>query len=172
MFQENVLQSDERHHFDRFVPSGIRVLHFSNTCHAPSSDCVRFNIPLRLKSPVSFSLYSLLNEEPGNIRPKAIAVYGFLLAGNLGAWLWAVVTFRHFPVFLGTSFLAYSFGLRPAVDADHIAAIDNVTRKLRQEGKRPVAVGLMFSLGHSTVFRFSLRGLPTRLGLLHKISKN
>ncbi|HIJ39041.1 MAG TPA: HoxN/HupN/NixA family nickel/cobalt transporter, partial [Rhodospirillaceae bacterium] len=47
--------------------------------------------------------------------------------------------------------LAYSFGLRHAVDADHIAAIDNVTRKLMQEGKRPVSVGLFFSLGHSTV---------------------
>ena len=43
------------------------------------------------------------------------------------------------PVLLGTALLAYSFGLRHAVDADHIAAIDNVTRKLMQEGKRPVA---------------------------------
>src|SRR5271170_1421212 len=47
--------------------------------------------------------------------------------------------------------LAYSFGLRHAFDADHIAAIDNVTRKLMQEGKRPVGVGLFFSLGHSTI---------------------
>ncbi|HEX9167532.1 MAG TPA: hypothetical protein VF886_01205 [Roseiarcus sp.] len=39
--------------------------------------------------------------------------------------------------------LAYTFGLRHAFDADHIAAIDNVTRKLMQEGKRPVAVGLL-----------------------------
>jgi len=54
-------------------------------------------------------------------------------------------------VLLGTALLAYSFGLRHAVDADHIAAIDNVTRKLMQEGKRPVTVGLMFSLGHSTI---------------------
>jgi high-affinity nickel-transport protein len=52
---------------------------------------------------------------------------------------------------LGTALLAYSFGLRHAVDADHIAAIDNVTRKLMQDGKRPVAVGFMFSLGHSTI---------------------
>ena len=52
---------------------------------------------------------------------------------------------------LGTAVLAYSFGLRHAFDADHIAAIDNVTRKLMQEGKRPVAVGLFFSLGHSTI---------------------
>ena len=59
--------------------------------------------------------------------------------------------FANIPLLLGTALLAYSFGLRHAVDADHIAAIDNVTRKLMQEGKRPVAVGLMFSLGHSTV---------------------
>jgi high-affinity nickel-transport protein len=47
--------------------------------------------------------------------------------------------------------LAYTFGLRHALDADHIAAIDNVTRKLVQEGDRPVSVGLHFALGHSTV---------------------
>ena len=52
---------------------------------------------------------------------------------------------------LGTALLAYSFGLRHAVDADHIAAIDNVTRKLMQEGKRPVSVGFWFAIGHSTV---------------------
>ena len=52
---------------------------------------------------------------------------------------------------LGSALLAYTFGLRHAVDADHIAAIDNSTRKLMQEGQRPVAVGLFFSLGHSAV---------------------
>ena len=52
---------------------------------------------------------------------------------------------------LGTALLAYGFGLRHAVDADHIAAIDNVVRKLMQEGKRPAAVGFFFSLGHSTI---------------------
>jgi high-affinity nickel-transport protein len=52
---------------------------------------------------------------------------------------------------MGTSLLAWSLGLRHAVDADHIAAIDNVTRKLMQSGQRPVTVGLMFSLGHSTI---------------------
>ena len=52
---------------------------------------------------------------------------------------------------LGTALLAYSFGLRHAVDADHIAAIDNVTRKLMQEGKRPISVGFWFSIGHSAV---------------------
>ena len=52
---------------------------------------------------------------------------------------------------LGIGVLAYFFGLRHAFDADHIAAIDNVTRKLRQEGKMPVGVGFFFALGHATV---------------------
>ncbi|AWR96220.1 HoxN/HupN/NixA family nickel/cobalt transporter [Acidianus sulfidivorans JP7] len=53
--------------------------------------------------------------------------------------------------FLTLGILGYTFGLRHAVDADHLAAIDNVTRKLLQEGKEPVLVGTFFSLGHSTV---------------------
>jgi nickel/cobalt transporter (NiCoT) family protein len=60
---------------------------------------------------------------------------------------------------LGTVLLAYSFGLRHAVDADHIAAIDNVTRKLMQEGKRPVSIGLWFSLGHSAVVALAAFGI-------------
>src|SRR5438309_2738020 len=55
------------------------------------------------------------------------------------------------PALLGLGGLAYTFGLRHAFDADHISAIDNTTRKLMQEGKRPVAVGFFFSLGHSTI---------------------
>ncbi|MDR5739641.1 HoxN/HupN/NixA family nickel/cobalt transporter [Caballeronia sp. LZ019] len=74
-----------------------------------------------------------------------------LVAFNILAWVWALVAFRHYPLLLGTSMLAYSLGLRHAVDADHIAAIDNVTRKLMQQGKRPLGVGIFFSLGHSTV---------------------
>jgi high-affinity nickel-transport protein len=86
-----------------------------------------------------------------HLRGKIVALYVMLIAFNLAAWAWAFLAFRDYPVLLGTAFLAYSFGLRHAVDADHIAAIDNVTRKLIQEGKRPVTVGLFFSLGHSTV---------------------
>jgi high-affinity nickel-transport protein len=96
-------------------------------------------------------LQAVLDDSAGKTRGKVIAIYSLLLAMNVAAWLWAIVAFRHYPVLLGTAFLAYSFGLRHAVDADHIAAIDNVTRKLMQEGKRPVAVGFMFSLGHSTI---------------------
>src|SRR6202041_2908474 len=93
-----------------------------------------------------------------------------LLVFNLAAWLWAIVAFHPYPVLLGTALLAYSFGLRHAVDADHIAAIDNVTRKLMQQGKRPVAVGLMFSLGHSTiVVAGSIAIAATALALQHRI---
>ena len=84
-------------------------------------------------------------------RNRVIGLYGFLGLANGGAWTWAVIVFHDKPVLLGTAFLAYTFGLRHAVDADHIAAIDNVTRKLMQEGKRPLSVGFFFSLGHSTI---------------------
>ena len=96
----------------------------------------------------SYSLFSDANE---NVGAKITGIYFVLFLANVVAWLWAAVAFRHAPVLLGTAFLAYSLGLRHAVDADHIAAIDNVTRKLMQEGKRPVAVGFLFSLGHSTI---------------------
>jgi high-affinity nickel-transport protein len=55
------------------------------------------------------------------------------------------------PVLVGLGTLAYTFGLRHAFDADHIAAIDNTTRKLRQQGQRPLGTGFFFSLGHSTI---------------------
>jgi high-affinity nickel-transport protein len=84
-------------------------------------------------------------------RGRIIAIYGILIVANLSAWIWALTAFGHQPVLIGTAVLAYSLGLRHAIDADHIAAIDNVTRKLMQEGQRPVAVGFFFALGHSTV---------------------
>jgi len=74
-----------------------------------------------------------------------------LVAGNAGAWLWAWSAFAGRPTLLSTALLAYVFGLRHAVDPDHIAAIDNVTRKLIHAGQRPVSVGFWFALGHSTV---------------------
>ena len=87
----------------------------------------------------------------GSVRGRLIGLYGFLIAANVVAWVWAVVALRGNAVLFGSAFLAYAFGLRHAVDADHIAAIDNSTRKLMQQGQRPVGVGFFFSLGHSTV---------------------
>ncbi|MGH9552357.1 MAG: HoxN/HupN/NixA family nickel/cobalt transporter [Terriglobales bacterium] len=84
-------------------------------------------------------------------RRRLIGVFIVLIGSNLLAWAWALTAFAGQSVLLGTALLAYSLGLRHALDADHIAAIDNVTRKLMQDGQRPVAVGLFFALGHSTV---------------------
>ena len=91
------------------------------------------------------------NDRSTALRHRLSVLYALLIAVNLGIWGWALYLFRDHPVMLGTALLAYSFGLRHAVDADHIAAIDNVTRKLMQEGKRPISVGFWFSIGHSTV---------------------
>jgi len=102
----------------------------------------------------------------GHLRGRIHAVGGLLAAFNLLAWLWAIFAFRHHPLLLSEALLAYSFGLRHAVDADHIAAIDNVTRKLMQNGQRPVTVGLYFSFGHSTiVFLLSLLVAATTTAL-------
>ena len=116
------------------------------------------------------TLRHLFDDAPGNLRGKVLGIYALLFAFNAASWLWAAIAFRHYPLLLGTALLAYSFGLRHAVDADHIAAIDNVTRKLMQEGKRPVAVGFMFSLGHSTIVFLGTAAIAaTALALQHRM---
>lgn len=96
-------------------------------------------------------LSQIFDDSAERARTKMIGIYALLIAGNIGAWLWALIAFHGRPLLLGMALLAYSLGLRHAFDADHIAAIDNVTRKLMQEGRRPLAAGFFFSLGHSTV---------------------
>src|ERR1700680_1653767 len=93
------------------------------------------------------------------LRGRIVAIYAILIIANLAAWIWSFIAFVHQPVLIGTAVLAYSLGLRHAIDADHIAAIDNVTRKLMQEGKRPLCVGLFFALGHSTVVGLAVAGV-------------
>jgi high-affinity nickel-transport protein len=101
-----------------------------------------------------------------DMRGKLIGIYAVLVIANLLAWAWALIAFRAHPVLLGTAFLAYTFGLRHAVDADHIAAIDNVTRKLMQAGKRPVSVGFFFALGHSTIVVLASLGVAATTAAL------
>lgn len=86
-----------------------------------------------------------------SLKLRLAAICGVLAVLNLAGWLWAVTAFHDQPALLGIALVVYSLGLRHAVDADHIAAIDNVTRKLMQEGKRPVGVGFFFAMGHSAV---------------------
>jgi high-affinity nickel-transport protein len=96
-------------------------------------------------------MLAIFDDGANRLAPKATGLCGALIAVNLLVWAWAFAAFRSYPMLLATALIAYGFGLRHAVDADHIAAIDNATRKLMQEGKRPITVGLFFSLGHSTV---------------------
>ena len=121
-----------------------------------------------------FSLIKqIFNDENRRVRGRVIGMYVFLALANIALWVIAFVTFHHYPVLLGTSLLAYSFGLRHAVDADHIAAIDNVTRKLMQQGQRPVGVGLFFSLGHSTiVFGLSAAVAITALAIKDNLTRS
>jgi high-affinity nickel-transport protein len=81
-----------------------------------------------------------------------------ILGLNIAGWGMLVLALRgHYHVNrteffgFGTGVLAYTLGMRHAFDADHIAAIDNTTRKLIQDGERPLSVGYFFSLGHSTI---------------------
>jgi len=78
---------------------------------------------------------------------------------NLLGWGLFVYYSRTSPALAGLGTLAYTFGLRHAFDADHIAAIDNTTRKFLQDGKRSLGVGFFFSLGHSTIVLSLVTGL-------------
>lgn len=91
---------------------------------------------------------------PGPLSQLPIpAVYLILLLilVNLAVWAAVAAPLHFHPALISTAVLSYTLGLRHALDADHIAAIDLATRRLIAEGQRPVAVGTFFSLGHSTV---------------------
>ena len=84
------------------------------------------------------------------LAPMATVVIGLHILGF--GILFALVAPHHFAAFsVGVGITAYTLGMRHAFDADHISAIDNTTRKLMAEGKRPTSVGFFFSLGHSTI---------------------
>jgi high-affinity nickel-transport protein len=116
------------------------------------------------------------DDQPERARAKVALTYILLVFFNVAAWVWAWLAFSDRPTLLGTALLAYMFGLRHAFDADHIAAIDNVVRKLMQEKKSPFAVGFFFSLGHSSIVVFAsvaiaatAAAMQTRLDWFHNI---
>src|ERR1700693_2226340 len=84
-------------------------------------------------------------------RGRLAAFFGGVGLLHIAGWGLLLVYGAGHPTILALGGLAYTFGLRHAFDADHIAAIDNTTRKLLQDGRKPVGVGFFFSLGHSTV---------------------
>ncbi len=109
--------------------------------------------------------FKLFDDSHEDAPAKTTMLYLWLILFNLGAWAWAFTAFAHSPALLGTAFLAYLFGLRHAVDADHIAAIDNVVRKIMQDGRRPISAGFFFSLGHSTIVVLASAALAAAIGL-------
>src|SRR5712691_7342929 len=84
-------------------------------------------------------------------RSRLAAFFGGVGVLHVAGWGLLFVAAAGQPTILALGGLAYTFGLRHAFDADHISAIDNTTRKLLQDGRKPVGVGFFFSLGHSTV---------------------
>jgi high-affinity nickel-transport protein len=89
---------------------------------------------------------------------RLYGMFGFIIFLHIAGWgILIYAASRHFGLGkgqlfgVGTGILAYTLGMRHAFDADHIAAIDNTTRKFMSEGKRPMSVGFFFSLGHSTI---------------------
>ena len=112
------------------------------------------------------AIRDLFDESAPDLKMRIVSVYIVLAVINIGAWLWAFVAFHDNVAMLGVSLVIYGLGLRHAVDADHIAAIDNVTRKLMQEGRRPVAVGFFFAMGHSTVVIIAAGAVAVTASLL------
>src|SRR5262252_1984197 len=97
------------------------------------------------------------------ILPLILTVVALHVVGWAGVWWYGGASH---PTLLGLAGLAYAFGLRHAFDADHIAAIDNTTRRLMNEDKRPLGVGLYFSLGHSSVVFLMTLGLSVATNTL------
>lgn len=114
------------------------------------------------------SLRRALPDDPA-YRRTLISVYGLLAVMNVGAWAWAFIVFAGQPVPLGIAVVVYGLGLRHAVDADHIAAIDNVTRKLLQHGRRSASIGFWFAIGHSAVILLATAAVVAAAGRLQQL---
>lgn len=103
----------------------------------------------------------------GALVGRNVVALALLVWVNLAVWVVALLAFRGDAALLGFAVMAYGFGLRHAVDADHIAAIDSATRKLMRAGQRPAFAGLFFSLGHTlllTMATAAIVGAELRLG--------
>src|ERR1700737_522314 len=110
-----------------------------------------------------------------SVRLRLTGLFGSVALLHVIGWgVMLLLVAPHYPVMLGLGGLAYAFGLRHAFDADHISAIDNTTRKLLQEGKKPLGVGFFFSLGHSSVvFLIALAlGIATQFVVRNVVSGN
>ncbi len=107
---------------------------------------------LRLKDTVHNKAVSLHDRTPGlrKLPFPAVGIIVGLILANVLVWVAVGIVLDFHPALISTAVLSYTLGLRHALDADHISAIDLMTRRLIASGQRPVTVGTFFSLGHST----------------------
>lgn len=131
---------------EKAVDLGI-PLHQEVIISIPPAQMPRFSLPRP-----DISLPSLPLPKPLRSLPPAV-VWQILLLITINAIIWAAigVVLHFFPLLISSAVLSYTLGLRHALDADHISAIDLMTRRLIAAGQRPVSVGTWFSLGHSTI---------------------
>lgn len=132
-----------------------------NTIHAASSDRPannQFRVKIQQWTTYRAKIYGKFQQKHKSIpyiralQLPAILIIALLVVINLVVWaICGLVLASHYTHLLSTAALAYSLGLRHALDADHISAIDLMTRRLIATGQRPVTVGTFFSLGHSTI---------------------
>lgn len=113
----------------------------------------------------NLSNLAVLSTNDIGLKQRALWLIAGLALVNLLVWSLTFIAFSGHPAMLAMSFLAWSFGLRHAVDADHIAAIDSTTRKMMQQGKKPLAIGTFFSLGHSTVVILATVAIAVTVGM-------
>jgi high-affinity nickel-transport protein len=97
-----------------------------------------------------------------------VALLGAIGAATVAGFVGSFYIGSHWPVLAGLGLVAYVLGLRHGFDADHIAAIDNTTRKLVYDGRRPLTVGTWFSLGHSTIVCGLIVALVVVTGLVRE----
>jgi nickel/cobalt transporter (NiCoT) family protein len=98
----------------------------------------------------------------------AVRIIATLAAVNVLVWIAVAIVLRWHPLLSSTALLSYTFGLRHALDADHISVIDLMTRRLIASGSRPVTVGMWFSLGHSTIVIVTCIVVAATSGALEK----
>lgn len=116
------------------------------------------------------SLQGLFTAAAADLKARLFIIASGLVLLNIVAWIWALTAFYGKPALISVALVIYGLGLRHGVDADHIAAIDNVTRKLMQMKKRPVGVGFFFALGHSSVVILVVAAVAVAASLLGRFS--
>jgi high-affinity nickel-transport protein len=119
----------------------------SSLDHSEPGESDRFIQKLRLKGKTYHQRIPVLKRLPF----PALAIISLLVIVNIAVWIAVAIVLSYHTALISTAILAWTLGLRHAFDADHISAIDLMTRRLIASGQKPVTVGTFFSLGHSTI---------------------